>query len=158
MGTKRRAVATPLQEFAAVLGGRHLINVSAGPSLDPVLLSLEQTPDYRVSTAHASFPKKRAASPNRFRLHYRAGEAWVGLDLPATAENYHAVQPLPRHRWLLVRGRAGGEDDRNAHVYEADGTPAHSFHAGDGIADVQATERGNAWVSYFDEGVFGNTP
>jgi len=158
MATKSRVVARKLLEFDAVLGGRYLINVTAGPSLAPVLLSLEQTPDYRVTAANASFPKQRASSPNRFRVHYQAGEEWVHLDLQPTAENYHAVQPLPRDRWVLVRGRAGGEDDRNAHVYEADGTPAHSFHAGDGIADVQATERGSIWVSYFDEGVFGDTP
>ncbi len=157
MGTKNQVVARKLLEFTAILGSRHLITVSAGPSLDPVLLSLEQTPDYRVTTANASFPKRQAVKPNSFRLHYQAGEEWVHLDLPATAENYHAVQPLPRQRWLLVRGRASGEDDRNSQVYEADGTPAHSFHAGDGIADVQATERGSVWVSYFDEGVFGRT-
>jgi hypothetical protein len=158
MGTKKSIVARQLLNFAAVLGSRHLINISVGPSLDLVVLSLEQTPDYRTSTAHASFPKERAKTPNCFRVHYQAGEEWVGLDLPPTAENYHAVQPLPRHRWLLVRGRADDEEDRNAHVYEADGTPAYSFHAGDGIADVQATERGSVWVSYFDEGVFGYTP
>ena len=71
---------------------------------------------------------------------------------------------LPRHPapptvpLAGVRGRAGDEEDRNAHVYEADGTPAYSFHAGDAIADVEATERGSIWVSYFDEGVFGHTP
>jgi hypothetical protein len=157
MGTQKRVVARKVLEFAAVLGNRHLITVTAGPSLEPILLSLEQMPDYRITTADASFPKRQAAKPNSFRVHYQAGEQWVHLDLPATAENYHAVQPLPRHRWLLVRGRASGEDDRNAHAYEADGTPAHAFHAGDGIAEVQATERGSVWVSYFDEGVFGDT-
>src|SRR5262249_35994660 len=48
--------------------------------------------------------------------------------------------------------------DRNACVYEADGRPAASFHTGDGVADVQATREGRIWVSYFDEGVFGDTP
>jgi hypothetical protein len=157
MATTRRAVARKVLELAPVLEGRHLITVTAGPSLDAVVLSLEQPPDYRVRTANASFSKRQATHPNRFRIHFQAGEEWGCLDLQPTPENYHAVQPLPQHRWLLVRGRAGGEDDRNAHIYEADGTLAHSFHAGDGIADVQATERGSVWVSYFDEGVFGDT-
>jgi hypothetical protein len=56
-----------------------------------------------------------------------------------------------------VRGRAGGEQDHNAHVHGPDGAPVSSFHAGDGIEDVQVTEQGHAWVSYFDEGVFGDS-
>src|SRR5262249_48614233 len=140
-----------------ILGSRHLINVTVSPSLDLVLLSLGQPPDYRAETEHFSFPKRRAGRPNHFRIHYRAGDDWVGIDLPATDENYHAVQPLPQGRWLLVRGRAAGKRDDNAHVHAPDGTWLRSFHAGDGIADVQATERGSVWVSYFDEGVFGDT-
>lgn len=157
MRMKRRVAARKLLELESVLDGRHLITVTAGPSLDPILLSLEQSPDYRLVRGHASFAKKRAASPNRFRVHYQARDDWLSLDLAETPENYHAVQPLANGRWLLVRCRADGDRDVNAHIYDADGTPTHSFNAGDGIADVQATERGNVWVSYFDEGVFGDT-
>jgi len=32
-----------------------------------------------------------------------------------------------------------------------------SFHAGDGIQDVEAAGDGTIWVGYFDEGVFGGT-
>jgi hypothetical protein len=149
--------ATRLVEFADVLDGRHLTAVSVGPSFDPVLLSLERPPDYRRSTAHGSFPKHRAAKSNCFRVHFRAGEQWCFLDLPPTTENYHAVQPLREGRWLLVRGRAG-RSDRNAHLFEADGTPGPKIHVGDAVADVQTTERGRVWVSYFDEGVFGDDP
>jgi hypothetical protein len=158
MAKQKQAAAERLLDLAEVLEGRHLIAVSAGPNLDPVLLSLEQPPDYRTETPHGSFAKHRAATPNRFRVHYRAGEQWCFLDLPPTAENYHAVQPLPEGCWLLVRGRAAGGADRNARVYEADGMSGPAFHAGDGIADVQASERGRVWVSYFDEGVFGDDP
>ena len=157
MGKGKRATANRLLHFADILGDRHLITVSAGPDLEPVILSLGQAPDYRTST-DGSFPKRRAANPNCFRIHYPAGAEWLTLDLSATTENYHAVQPLPDGRWLLVRGRSGGASDRNARVYEATGAPGPAFHAGDGIADVQATEKGRIWVSYFDEGVFGNTP
>lgn len=158
MAKTKRAVADRVATFADLLGGRHLITAAAGPDLEPVLLSLGNDPDYRRETQHGSFPKHRAATPNRYRVHFRSGEEWGHLDLPATAENYHAVQSLTHGRWLLVRGRAAGGADRNARVYEADGTPGPAFHAGDGIADVQATERGRAWVSYFDEGVFGDDP
>jgi hypothetical protein len=154
---KKHIVAKRLFEPATVLAGRHLINVTVGPTLDPILLSLEQWPDYRTQTSHASFSRNRARRPNHFRVHRLAGLTWEVLDLAPTSENYHFVQPLPGERWLLVRSRAEGEADHNASVHAPDGHPLDSFHAGDGIEDVQATEQGRAWVSYFDEGVFGDT-
>jgi hypothetical protein len=160
MGKRRREIVPRrLFSFAEVIGDRHMINVSVGPQLAPVILSLERAPDYRIeSPGWASFPKKRADRPNRFRIHHRvADEVWCAIDLPDTPENYHAVQPLGRDECLLVRGRADGEEDRNAHVYDASGRHVRSFHAGDGIQDVQATADGKIWVGYFDEGVFGNT-
>ena len=66
-------------------------------------------------------------------------------------------EPLGADEWLLVRGRAKGNSDQNAHVYDSAGTLSRSFHAGDGIEDIQTTEDGRTWVSYFDEGVFGGT-
>lgn len=47
-----------------------------------------------------------------------------------------------------------GEIPRNAHVFGKGGEHGASFHAGDGIEDVQADRQGRFWVSYFDEGVF----
>ena len=157
MRKSSRATAMRQVVFATVLNGRHLINVSVGPSYDPVLLSLEGIPDYRKETNHGSFAKKQAARPNQFRIHRLAGNEWVTTDLPATKENYHFVQALPGAEWLLVRARATGAKDRNAHVHAPDGRLLRSFHAGDGIQDVQTTEQGLVWVSYFDEGVFGDT-
>src|SRR5262245_31970709 len=129
-------------DTADIAPGRHLVAVAAGPHADLAVLSLDSPPDYRrASPAGASFPKLRAEVPNRYRIdHHRAG-GWSSVVLPATRENFHHVQPLAGG-WLLVRGRAAGGADRNAHVYHPDGTPAGAFHAGDGIADVQVTEAG----------------
>jgi hypothetical protein len=158
MRRTKSVTARRLLDFAGVVGHRHIVNVTVGASLDPVILSLEGTPDYRLATGHGSFPKQRAVSPNHFRIHHRTDGNWATLDLPPTAENYCPVQPLPKGEWLLVRGRAADEGERNAYVHAANGELVRSFHAGDGVADVQTTERGRVWVSYFDEGVFGNTP
>jgi hypothetical protein len=46
MARKERAVARRLFEFGGVLAGRHLSNVTVGPALEPVVLSLEQQPVY----------------------------------------------------------------------------------------------------------------
>ncbi len=151
--------ARRLFDFSDVIGSRHLIACTVGPNLDPVVLSLEQAPDYRMeSPGQVSYPKKRADSPNRFRIHNLVtDDVWKTIDLPETVENFHAVQPLGEYQWLLVRGRADNEEDRNAHIYEGSGQHVRSFHAGDGIQEVQTTNDGRIWVSYFDEGVFGST-
>jgi hypothetical protein len=157
MSRVQRVTAERVLVYADALDGRHLIDVAVGPSFDPVLLSLDGEPDYRRAKSGASFPKQRAERPNAFRIHYRIRTRRASLDLPSTEENYHSVQPLPKGRWLLVRGRANDEKDKNAHVYDADGKLLRSFHAGDGKEDVQTTEKGRIWVGYFGEGVFGNT-
>ena len=64
----------------------------------------------------------------------------------------------PGSRWLIVKSRARSEQDRNAWIYGNDGELVKSFHVGDGIEDLQTTETGDVWVSYFDEGVFGDLP
>jgi len=74
--------------------------------------------------------------------------------------NFHTIQPLPDDELLLVccrcRKYADGTHDRNARVYDRAGTLRREFLLGDGISRVQTTSDGQIWVSYFDEGVFGN--
>ncbi len=142
--------ARRLLHFCEVIGARHLITATVGPNLDSVLLSLEQAPDYRIeSPGWATFPKKRADSPNRFRIHHViSNNLWETIDLPETVENFHQIQPLGDGQWLLVRGRADDEADLNAHVYDGAGRHIRSFHAGDGIQDLQTTKDGRISVSY----------
>ncbi len=127
--------ARRLFDFSDVIGSRHLIASTVGPNLDPLVLSLEQAPDYRMeSPGQANFPKKRADIPNRFRIHHLVSDnVWETIDLPETVENFYAVQPLGDGLWLLVRGRADNEEGRNAYIYDGYGRYVRSFHAGDGI-------------------------
>lgn len=157
MAMPKKIVAQRLFDFASVIGDRHLINATVGPRLDPIVLSLEQQPDYRIEKNHGSFAKKRADRLNSFRLHSLVGGEWTSVDLEATNENFHFCQSFGDGQWLLVRGRAKGNVDQNAHVYGPNGRRLVSFHVGDGIEDVQATERDDIWVSYFDEGIFGDS-
>jgi hypothetical protein len=64
------------------------------------------------------------------------------------------VQPLGTEDFLVVYARAA-HGEANARVFGSDGSVRYVFHAGDGIQDVQVSRRGDVWVSYFDEGVFG---
>ncbi len=132
-----------------------LVSLSVGPELDPIALCVEE-PDYRTYRVGSSFHKVRADRPNRSRVSQQTYGASYVVNLSATQENYHHAQPLGPNRLLLVRSRAESESDPNAHVYNLDGEIVASFHAGDGIEDVQTTQDGRIWVSYFDEGVYGS--
>lgn len=68
-------------------------------------------------------------------------------------------QPTAEGGFIVVGGRARHTDggaEHNALVVDADGAVVSSFCIGDGVNDVQTTPSGDIWVSYFDEGVFGN--
>ncbi|WP_223642842.1 hypothetical protein [Corallococcus sp. EGB] len=94
-------------------------------------------------------------------LHFAdAWDSWERFTLPRDAPDFDYVQPLPGGEVLLVNARcrylSERAHERNAHVYEPEGALSRELTLGDGIADVQATSDGQVWVSYFDEGVFGN--
>ena len=142
-----------------VIQRRELIATCLGPDLHPVFLTLAGRADYRLmNRLGASFPKLFANRSNSFRIHHFKNGAWLSVDLPATYENYHCVQPLPCGRWLALRGRAKSVSDKNAHIFDADGQLVRSFHAGDGIENCQATSNGQVWTSFFDEGVYSDVP
>ena len=158
MPKTRQIAATRAFGLKKVVQGRHVVRVAVGPRFDPIILSLDAPPDYRkTAPSGAASPSIGPTTPNRYRIdHFQNGQ-WRSITLSPTRENFHCVQPLGDDGWLLVRGQAKGNSDQNAHVYDSDGTLSRSFHAGDGIEDVQTTEDGRTWVRYFDEGVFGDT-
>jgi hypothetical protein len=145
--------ARKVVDFVEVIGQRHCISAAVGPQLDPVVLSRASPPEEgRERSDGASFGKQRGDRRNQFAIHYRVGEAWREVDLPNTNENYHIAQPLGNDRWLVVRCRSEGDNDRNAHVFDANGRKLCSFPAGDGIQDVQADEAGRIWSAISTRG------
>lgn len=60
---------------------------------------------------------------------------------------------------LIVQSRClkdGTYTERNARRYNSNGQLIEAFTLGDGISHVQIDETDTIWVSYFDEGIFGN--
>ena len=148
-------VAQRIVTFRDVIEDRHLVTVSVGPVLEPLILSMRQELEYRRFEGGASFAKSMADRLNEFRVHYCVEGCWYFIDLDPTRQNYHLIQPLGTDEWLLVRARASSNDDENAHVYGFDGRIRRSFPAGDGISDVQVTQDSQVWVGFFYEGVYG---
>jgi hypothetical protein len=59
------------------------------------------------------------------------------------------IQPF-ENGWILGYSRTG-----RAHVYDAAGGLMRTLNLGDAIEDLQTLPDGRIWVSYFDEGVYG---
>lgn len=106
-----------------------------------------------------TFPKSRRARPSEIKVVRWAPDGTVSTvsvcdDLVASY-----VQPYPDGVLLVgARCRWTPENvERNGLAVDWDGNELARFTLGDGIEDVRTTPDGRTiWVSYFDEGVFGN--
>ncbi|MFI7463159.1 hypothetical protein [Nonomuraea sp. NPDC049646] len=112
-----------------------------------------------VASDGASFPCSRTAAPVPLHVATYCPHLAGSVSIARHSQAHNHVQPLPDGAVLLVGARCrlrDGAAESNAAVYDADGKLLRRGVLGDGIADVQTTVSGDIWVSYFDEGVFGN--
>jgi hypothetical protein len=151
-------------DLSKVIGEKKVVASSIGPNGEACLLLVdpvyEKTPFGREERkGFASFPISKLEN------HYPAtfvrfdGGVLQQTELPEVDITFPAVQPLPNGEILLVGARChyrDGNPEQNAAIHDSQGRVARRFVLGDGIADVQTTKDGMIWVSYFDEGVFGN--
>ncbi|PEN01479.1 hypothetical protein CN621_09405 [Bacillus wiedmannii] len=82
-------------------------------------------------------------------LHIKSFNLNVDIDV----ESVQCMQRIGE-RWLLIFNYEGD----NAVIYNADGSEYCKFYAGEGIQDCQVDVNEDIWVSYCDEGVFGECP
>jgi hypothetical protein len=81
------------------------------------------------------------------------------VEIPELPLGFPTPAPRPDGQVLVVGARCqwrSSGPDHNAVVYDHTGQPILDGVFGDGIAHVYTTATGQAWVGYFDEGVFGN--
>ncbi len=95
------------------------------------------------------------------RMYLHDGdESWHAAPLAGATVAYPLVEMLAGGEILLVgtRCRRGsdGRAENNAHVFDPSGAHLRSFCLGDGVEHLGVDAAGTIWVSYFDEGVFGN--
>jgi hypothetical protein len=146
----RELRATYLFDPEVTAAGWAIMRITAGYEGDVLIMSRE-----RPWPTWGSGP----VGPARHRVDRWCQGQVTSVTLAESSDRlHHAPQILPTDRWLVVKGRTKSEQDANARIYDTEGHMRHSFHAGDGIRDVQTTRDGRIWVSYFDEGVFGDLP
>ena len=113
-----------------------------------------------VGPNFASFPVTQASQRYTARLSITTKHRETVCELPDMSAAYPLIQLLPDDRAIVAAARCKrfltGEVDLNARVYSLDGSIESDFCLGDGIEHLQADGRGQLWVGYCDEGVYGN--
>lgn len=136
-----------------------LISISTTHGNELLLLYLTGTDDYYEIRNGARFPKIKTHSHNYLIFKIKDSNL-VRYDIKNQNYNYHFVQMLPENEILLVCARSQlrskNDYDLNAKVFSTDGKLKREFLLGDGINNIQTNSNGEIWVSYFDEGIFGN--
>jgi len=147
-------------ELCEYLTGLELVSIASGPAGEFYALAVTAPADYRMVIPGAIGPKITTNRSQDFAVFRFDGAKTTLFDIRGQHWNFHFVQPLPDGELLLVGARshyrARNDYDLNGKVFAEDGTLKREFLLGDGIEDVQTTDDGRIWVSYFDEGVFGN--
>jgi len=148
----------------SLLDGEQIVAYGVGPDDDALAFAVTaadvETPfGQDEQPSWATFPKPRADRAYTASV-LRPGSDVERITLNDVDTTFPRLQPLPGGEVLLVGTRSArredGSYDLNGRVFGPDGDLRREFLLGDGIEDVQATSDGHMWVSYFDEGIFGN--
>lgn len=149
--------------LAAPEGFSALVTVRIGPDGPVAVWSTPEGRDalesHRSVPGGGSFPRTRADATPVALAAYPDGTTPTGVVRTSISVTFPLVQPLPDGAYLLVGSRCEWRPDgpeKNAVIVGADGEVVRRGTLGDGIQDVQTDRDGGIWVSYFDEGVFGN--
>ncbi len=153
------------RNLADVLADQSLVSRSIGPHGECIMLAVEESslPIIRgtdTTPGVGSFPHSQAKQPIHCTISIISDNQIQSITIAALKLAYPLVQLLPRGEILLVGSRCrrltDGTAELNANIYNSNGELLREMCFGDGIADVQTTSEGNIWVSYFDEGIYGN--
>ena len=111
-----------------------------------------------ISKGIGIFPKSRFDRPTDYHVLVRKGSDTREIVVRDEAMAVHHVQAVS-DGVLLASARCFWKPEgpeQNGAVYDWEGRLLRRLTLGDGIQDVRASPDGTIWVSYFDEGVFGN--
>lgn len=108
----------------------------------------------------ASFPETRVAESADAQFVEVTSNAVTRTDLRGIDLAFPMIDSLPDGQILVAGARAerheDGTCDLNGQVFAPNGSLSRRFLLGDGIARLACDGHGRIWVSYFDEGVYGN--
>lgn len=114
-----------------------------------------------ASPSEASFPSVLVEPPVTIRVCVQepGGRIVSTTSIPGFTFAHPLVGELPGGDLILVGSRCRWSDKGvvpNAGVWSPDGRRMARAVIGDGVASIEVTNRGEIWVGYFDEGIYGN--
>ncbi len=153
--------ASKISDLPSEYDLERLVAFNALNDSEVLLLFAEKNLDYRMNTAAASFAKTKTDNmQNYIAFCTSKGKLVQVLSVANEPFNIHSIQVLPGNKFLLACARSkyrpANNHDKNGRIYDFCGNLLNTILLGDGIQDVQVSDNGNIWTSYFDEGVFGN--
>jgi hypothetical protein len=157
----RKLIVEPRFEILPTGEQGDLVAFGVGPDESIYITFSLNKPDTKVEQpGWATFFKTKPDMAQSYKIKrwsqsLEATEIFVARD----EFNITKVQPLGDDVILVcprcVR-KADNEIELNGRVFGPDGRLKRAFVLGDGIQQVQTAADGTIWVSYFDEGIFGN--
>ena len=151
-------------DFSEFLGDLRVVARSIGPDGAACVLAVnardaDAVHQRGLSRGGGSFAPTRTRRPYPAVAFHYDGLSVRRTELPEVPFAFPSIQIFPTGEVLLAGARChytGRGPELNAALYSPEGTLLHPMTLGDGIQDVQVSSRGEIWVSYFDEGIFGN--
>jgi len=141
------------------LAKRSVTNDGAG-----LFLFVESSAEEKFSQSNQQkkgvLPATRIAEPARFVLVQLRGGEIKKIELPELDTTFPHVDVFPDGRILVVGPRSAwrSEDDydTNGLIFDPLTGDRSCILLGDGIQNISIDSLAKIWVSYFDEGIFGN--
>lgn len=158
----------PLQRVAGIPSppkGFKFVSVSVSLSGMAQFLYIEAKAENLVhrqtkSDGFAVFPVPDMGKSFRYKLVLTDGQGSSEIDFPPFEFAFPKVDVLADGSAVIVgsrcRWRSKDDYDVNAMVFDCATGQEIRFLAGDGVQDIGVDGQDRIWISYFDEGIFGN--
>jgi len=152
-------IAQPVVHLSALVpDGAEILATGVGTDGSVLCVARKSSEPLARSKRGAVFPKSRHAAPTDLYVGQWAQGTVRHTVVAGLSTIPHFVQPLD-DGFLLAGARCywrGAGPETNGSLCSWEGDVRASITLGDGIQDLRTTSGGQIWVSYFDEGVFGN--
>jgi hypothetical protein len=137
--------------FDSLPGDWGLVKIAVDWAGLPLLLMAEGRPPRPDPSAGAeAWSRWNRTPPKALHIVFLEGDAVKTIRITqGIGELALHVQPYD-DGWILGYSRTG-----RANLYDCAGSLLHTLNLGDAIEDLQTVPDGKIWVSYFDEGVYG---
>ncbi|MEM7593555.1 MAG: hypothetical protein AAF383_18920 [Cyanobacteria bacterium P01_A01_bin.83] len=147
-------------DLSNILKQEDIIYLGCSANQEIIITTKSKLCNSQKNFGAATFTKSKSKNTKLYNLYLEIDNTLVLIGTIEEKHNISYFQFLSNHEILLVcslsRYKSSTNFEKNGRIYSNEGEYKREILLGDGIADVQVSEGGIIWTSYFDEGVFGN--